>query len=101
MDNARTWKPPDAECVSGSPKGHRGVRKPGKTRRAFTLVEVLLVIGIVAALSVLVFAAFTPARLRARQAVCASNMHQWGQAFAMYIADYDGIDPARGLPLWH
>lgn len=70
--------------------------------RGFTVLELLLVIAIISALAGLVFAVLAPAREQARQAVCISNFHQVGKAFAMYRADWDGIDPVKGvaMPYW-
>ncbi len=69
------------------------------TRSAFTLLEMVIVVGIMLALATLIFATLGPAREKSRQSVCASNMHQWGKAYAMYIADWDGQDPVKGVPL--
>jgi prepilin-type N-terminal cleavage/methylation domain-containing protein len=70
-----------------------------RLKHGFTLIELLAVLAIVFVLCALVFAAMGPAREKSRQAACASNLHQWGTAFAMYIADYDGIEPQIGTPL--
>ena len=70
-------------------------------RTGFTLVETLVVIMILIALSAVIFGALGPAREKSRQRVCASNLHQWGMAFAMYIQDYDGADPQIGTPMTH
>jgi prepilin-type N-terminal cleavage/methylation domain-containing protein len=66
-------------------------------KRAFTLVEILLVIAILAVLSGIAFAAFGPARETGRQRSCASNLRQIGIAIGLYIADYDGLDPTVGV----
>src|SRR5687768_1043274 len=67
-------------------------------RRAFSLVEILVVIGVLALLAALLFPAFAMARARGRQAVCASNMRQLGQAITLYCNDWErfprGLDPA-------
>ncbi len=54
--------------------------------RAFTLVEMLVVIAIIAALSALLIPAVQNARERARQAQCMNNQHE----IAMAIAAYEG-----------
>jgi prepilin-type N-terminal cleavage/methylation domain-containing protein len=46
------------------------------TRRAFTLIELLTVIAIMAILAALLFPVFASAREKARQASCLSNMRQ-------------------------
>jgi general secretion pathway protein G len=67
-------------------------------RRAFTLVELLVVIGVLALLAALLFPALAQARARGRQAVCASHLKQLGQAIALYADDFErfprGLDPA-------
>lgn len=61
--------------------------------RGFTLVELLVVIGIIAVLSAILFPAFTSARERARQIACLNNEKQIGVAFMQYVQDYDGCFP--------
>ena len=67
----------------------------------FTLLELLVVLAIVGALSALLFAAMGPAREKARVSSCASNLHQIGHAFSMYIQDYDGVEPQLGVQTTH
>lgn len=73
--------------------------RPRHPWRGYTLVEVVLAIGILMALAALAFGIAGPARERARVAVCTSQMRQIGQAFAMYFADYDAIEPRVGARL--
>jgi general secretion pathway protein G len=61
--------------------------------RAFTLVEILVVIGILGLLAAILFPVFGTVRGRARQTACLSNLHQIGQAAAMYIQDNDSYYP--------
>lgn len=71
-----------------------------KTRfYAFSLVELLLVLAIISLLAGIAFAAMGPAREKSRERVCVSNLHQVGQALAMYIADYDGAEATQGQPM--
>ncbi len=60
---------------------------------AFTLIELLIVIAIIAALAAILFPVFAQAREKARQNSCLSNMKQLGLAFQQYLADYDSIYP--------
>ncbi|MBW3625890.1 MAG: type II secretion system GspH family protein [Armatimonadetes bacterium] len=67
-----------------------------KTRRGFTLVELLVVVAIVALLAALIFPLLFQGRRRARQAACQSNLQQLGRAFGLYVDDWDGVLPAPG-----
>lgn len=58
-------------------------------KRAFTLVELLVVIALIITLAALLFPVFAQAREKARQAVCFSNLRQIGTALAIYVSDYD------------
>ena len=64
------------------------------SRRAFTLVELLTVIAIIALLAAILFPAFSRARENARRASCTSNLRQIGMGMIQYTADYDGYQPA-------
>ncbi|MBM3475497.1 MAG: type II secretion system protein [Armatimonadetes bacterium] len=62
-------------------------------RRAFTLIEVLVVLAIIAILASILFPVLSRARGKARQAACSSNMRQVGMALGMYADDQDGLLP--------
>ena len=62
-------------------------------RRAFTLVEILVVIAIIGVLSAIIFPTFSLVRANARRTSCVSNLKQIGAAMEMYKADYDGRFP--------
>lgn len=70
-----------------------------KQQKAFTLIELLLVIGIIATLAGIIWAVMAPAREKARQIVCMSNLRQIGLAMRMYAEDYNGITPRKGAKL--
>ncbi len=63
------------------------------SRQAFSLVELLVVVAIVALLAALLLPALSRARDRSRRAVCASNLRQLGLALASYAQDHDGRLP--------
>lgn len=65
-------------------------------RSGFTLIEMLVVIGIIAVIAAVLFPVFARAREKARASACLSNYHQIGLAIQQYASDSDGNTPPDG-----
>lgn len=74
----------------------RNQRKRQTWQRSFTLVEILVVIAIIAALAGLLFPAFGRAREKARQVQCKANLRNLQIAVMNYANDQDGALPFAG-----
>lgn len=62
-------------------------------RRAFTLLELLVVMAILAVVATLSISAIGKSRLAGMQATCNSNLRAIGAAMNLYTADHDGELP--------
>jgi prepilin-type N-terminal cleavage/methylation domain-containing protein/prepilin-type processing-associated H-X9-DG protein len=67
--------------------------QPTPPARAFTLVELLVVIGIIALLISILLPSLNRARETANRVKCASNLRQMGQALLLYAGENKGNYP--------
>jgi prepilin-type N-terminal cleavage/methylation domain-containing protein/prepilin-type processing-associated H-X9-DG protein len=67
-----------------------------RRRKGFTLVELLVVIGIIALLISILLPAMNRAREQARQVVCLANTRQLGQAMMMHANEHRNHFPLAG-----
>jgi prepilin-type N-terminal cleavage/methylation domain-containing protein/prepilin-type processing-associated H-X9-DG protein len=72
---------------------------PKKFFKAFTLVELLVVISIIAMLLAILFPVLNKARAQAKKIVCLSNMRQMGIVLFTYMADSDNHLPPSSCHL--
>ena len=68
--------------------GHRHPR-----RSAFTLVELLVVVAVIAIIGALAFPAYQRVVESGRATACTSNLRQLGVALAVYLGEHDNIMP--------
>lgn len=70
----------------------------GQVRRnAFSLVELLVVLGVIVLLIAILIPVLGRARESARSTACLANVQQWGQAFQIYL---NGNSNGRSVPAW-
>jgi prepilin-type N-terminal cleavage/methylation domain-containing protein/prepilin-type processing-associated H-X9-DG protein len=72
------------------------MRRNRQTSPAFTLLELLVVVAVIALIAAILFPVLSRTREKARSAACFSNYHQIGAAVQMYATDYDGDTPPDG-----
>ncbi len=80
---------------------HFGSRR--SSRRGFTLVELLVVIGIIALLVSILLPSLNRAREQAKRTVCLSNLRGAGQSITMYAGQNRGwvpVQPGTSNWLW-
>jgi hypothetical protein len=64
-------------------------------RKAFSMLEVLVVIAIIMIVCAIIFPVFSGAKDKAKEVVCINNMKQLYSAIELYNADYDAY-PFKG-----
>lgn len=88
--------------LSRATRRDKGLRR----RRGFSLVEILVVVGIVVLLVAILLPVISSVKASSRTSVCSSNLRQLGQAIELYSQDNDhyprGLDPAdKFTSLWN
>ena len=76
-------------------------REPGERSTAFTLIELLIVVAVIAVLAAMLLPTLQKAKSKAQQSVCSSNLRQIFLAFSTYALDSNDSIPipaANGDP---
>ncbi len=63
---------------------------------AFSLMELLVVLGVIMILFAMAFPMINAAIARGKSAECQNNLRQWGLALGMYLDDSGGVFPTDG-----
>ncbi len=74
----------------------RSTRLRNRRTGAFTLIEVLVVVAIIALLVSILIPSLIRARDQSKRVLCTSNFHQQLLGMSSYAADYKGYMPWRG-----
>lgn len=79
---------------------------PPRFRQAFTLVELLAAVAVIAVLGALLLPTLSRIKAKADSATCQSNLRQLGISMNLYAVDHNQTFPvpanhASGLPTWY
>ena len=92
-DERRRWLH-DWQPANGDRPTHGSRKAPG----AFSLIELLVVVAVLAILASITLPAVARARSASKSTVCANNLRQWGLATHAYTSDHDDYLPPDGSP---
>jgi type II secretory pathway pseudopilin PulG len=67
--------------------------RPRPFCQAFTLIEMVVILGIIAVLSIILLPALSAASEESKRTACKSNLQAFGSAFGLFAADNDGWLP--------
>jgi prepilin-type N-terminal cleavage/methylation domain-containing protein/prepilin-type processing-associated H-X9-DG protein len=86
-------------------RNYHGKMRPGTANhRAFTLLELLVAIAILAILAALILGSLARAKMTAQRIACMNNLKQWGYATYLYAAQNDDQLPREaavdGINSW-
>lgn len=71
-------------------------KKPPLSRKAFSLIEILVTISIIAVLVALLFPSIDSMKRAANRATCTSNLRAMSGVWTSYAADHEGNYPSNG-----
>lgn len=74
------------------------LRRAGAWGWGFTLLELVVTMGLVALLATLVLPALNRAKQRGQTVICLNNLRQWGLATQLYATDHEDYLPPDGTP---
>jgi prepilin-type N-terminal cleavage/methylation domain-containing protein/prepilin-type processing-associated H-X9-DG protein len=75
-----------------------GAHQTHRDSRGLTLLELLVVVGIIAVLAAMVLPAVARTKAACGRVVCLNNLKQWGLATHLHAADNDDFLPPDGSP---
>lgn len=77
-------------------RGRRSITPDDPDFRAFSLMELLVVVAIVGVLAALLLPTLGNGKAQARRVQCVSQLGQWGKALHLYASENDDATPRRG-----